>query len=126
MDTKPLSGPSERLHARQQYYGKQRYDLVEVSGKGGETWYARVMAFFDVQVDLLWRRMALLHWLEVTHPTHVPGALTFRYWSKRPDVVAASTILRAAHMITSPRKHEGTDEVCFVLLPYGKWCPYKC
>ena len=104
------------------FYGRPRYDLVQVSGEGPNPWYARALAFFDVQVGLVWRRMALVHWLEVTRPTHVQGAVTYRYWAKNPDVVPVSTILRRVHMVTSPRPRSSTEDVCFVLLPSCKWC----
>ena len=84
-------------------------------------WYARVLAFFDVRVVGGWRKMAMLHWLERTAPTHVAGAETYRYWSQHPDVVPVDTIARRVRMMTSPRKRADTHEPCFVLLPYGKW-----
>ena len=115
-------GTSERVHARRSYYGKPRYDLLQLTGEDGTAWYARALAFFDVQeTGRGWRRMALVHWLQPTHVTHVPGTVTYRYWAMRPDVVKVSSIVRSVRMITSPRRHAGTDEVCFVSLPYGKW-----
>ncbi len=112
---------TERLHARRMFYGKPRYDIVQVRGSDGQLWYGRLLAFFDVKVGPAWRRMALLHWLEVTHPTHVPGAVTYRYWGQNPDVVSVATIRHRVCMLTSPRSHGEAQDVCFVLLAYGKW-----
>lgn len=111
-----------RVHARRQFHGKPRYDMVQVSGDGAaEPWYARVLAFFEVHVGVGWRRMALVQWLERCALSHVPGSRTFRYWSQHPDAVLVSAIVRQVRMITSPRTYADTDDPCFVLLSYGKW-----
>ena len=126
-------GDPIRIHARPMYYGRPRYDLVEVSSsedaQAQQPWYGRALAFFDVRMDGVWYRMALLRWLERLEETHVVGATTFRYWSMFPDVVLLSTIVRPVRMITSPRAYIAPDEedaddvegvVCFVAIPYGR------
>ncbi len=115
-------GAEERVHARRTFYGRPRYDILQIHGEGMELWYARAMAFFDVCVESVWHRMALIHWMQPVAETHVPGAVTFRYWAMHPDVIQVHSIARSARMVTSPRRI-GLDEenVCFVLLPYGKW-----
>lgn len=110
-----------RAHARRSYYGRPRYDIVQVTGDvGAQPWYGRALAFFDVRVAAGWRKMLLLHWLERTQVSHVPGAETFRYWAQHPDVVALSAVVRSVRMVTSPRTHGEAEQSCFVLLPYGR------
>ncbi len=120
MVLKSDGGSQDRLQARRVYYGKPRYDMLEVTGDAAEPWYGRALAFFDVQVEGEWHHLVLLHWLQPTHQTHVAGAVTFKYWAIRPDVVPLSTIVRRVRMLTSPRQNEDTNDVFFVLLPYGK------
>ena len=117
----PAEHPQERVHARRAYYGKPRYDIVQVTGEGEGTWYARLLGLFDVKVGLVWHPMALIHWMQPLGATHVPGAVTFRYWGQNPDVVQVESIVRSIRMLQSPRLHGDANDVCFVLLPYGKW-----
>ena len=114
-------GEKQRLHARRQFHGKPRYDLVQIKGEDAHApWFARLLAIFDVNTDAGWRRLILVHWLERIPVSHVPGAETFRYWSKNPDVVTAKSLVRRARMLTSPRTHGEAEHVCFVRLPYGR------
>ncbi len=115
------TGKRYRLHARRLFYGKPRYDILQVAGGEGDLpWYGRALAFFDVKAEATWHRMVLLHWLQRTHVSHVPGAETFGYWAKNPDVVPLSSVQRPVRLVTSPRTHGPQEERRFVLLPYGR------
>ena len=119
------------MHARRSFYGRPRYDILEVHPEGDPNpWFGRALAFFDVRVEAgTWQRMVLIQWLERV-ATHVPGADTFTYWSSFPDVVPLGSVVRHVRMVTSPKSAGEDGEAtggdsdsgspCFVLLPYGR------
>ncbi len=111
--------PGGRVHAREDFYGKPRYDFVEVKLEGKSTGFARVLSFFDVVFvgDPTPRSCALIWWLDAGDvPQVLPDAACMTYWSKTPDCVFLDSLIRSVRLVRVPVQ----DSCVFAFLRYGR------
>ena len=124
----PLSdGTKYRIHARRAYYGRPRYDWVQVSGDGDsedEWWYGRLLLLFSCIVDGMPGEFALVRWLEeVQVPRdHVIGAAHYIPWHGRIQVVQLSSVWQRVAFVTSPLYH--AHKAVVLRLSYGLGAEY--
>ena len=113
-----------RIHARRSYYGRPRYDFVEIiapEGSDVEHWYAQVLLLFDVYAvgNATVRQMALIFWLERSDRADVPRSITLVHWGNKTDCIDVESIRRPVRLATSPIA-EGNGNRRFLLLDYGR------
>ena len=116
-------GNGTRLHARKCYYGRPRYDVLEIhSGDERAPYYARCLMYFDALVagTTEWRRLGVVWWLDrIPGPSHVNNATTYSYWGAEPEIIELDTVFRSIRLATS-RIRLPEDKPAFILLHYGK------
>lgn len=113
----PESGPTVRVHARPDFYGKPAYSFVELIGPDATPWFAQVWLLFSCLGEGEPYDLALVSYLRSISPApyHTRKA-TVTWHSRHVDCVEVANIRRVVQLVRTVCEGGGLNSNVFHLL----------